>query len=96
LDTENDPIDEAVAAAANYLKRCYDALSMDAAGWRQTLMECSWRFASQVVALETAVGDPKLWRVKPKMHLFLELCSSGFGTCLTCMHDNAACTTFGA
>ena len=38
------------------------------------LLTSSPRFAAQMVALETV--DPSGWCVKPKLHLFLELCSS--------------------
>ena len=36
------------------------------------------RFALQYVSLRNAhADDPKAWRIKPELHMFLELCSEG-------------------
>lgn len=76
--SNTDAAEEAMIVAANHLKRCYDALRSSADdSWKGILLDSSSRFAMQVVALGNASEDDKLWRVKPKMHLFLELCSSG-------------------
>eukprot|EP00972_Heterocapsa_arctica_P027806 4090176-Heterocapsa_arctica.AAC.1 len=37
----------------------------------------SIQFALQYVSLEAGSLDPKSWRVKPKLHVFLEVCSEG-------------------
>ena len=67
----------AMMAAADALSDCYMALSSSSIFWRETLSEKSRRFAAQFVALEEHQGDGTRWRVKPKMHLFLEMCAEG-------------------
>ena len=78
---EDDPLEMAMRVAAVELQGCYAALSTEALGLRAAqLSTCSRRFAAQYVALEAAkraAGDDSSWRIKPKLHLFLELCSDG-------------------
>jgi len=71
------PIEEACKVGIASLNQCYMALSSDSIFWRDILDEHSRRFAAQYVALEAATTHNKRWVVKPKLHLFLELCSSG-------------------
>lgn len=74
------PVERAMLAAARELRQCYDALSGTPASIPDALSTHSRRFAAQYIALETAMrarGDTVSWRVKPKMHIFLELCSQG-------------------
>ena len=68
-----DLVHMAMRAAAVELHQCYQALSCNSILWEDILRASSEKFAAQYVALENEVT----WRVKPKMHLFLELCSDG-------------------
>jgi len=69
LDT--DPAEHAAKQAAIQLASCYDCLSH--AAFDHDLLRASCRrFCLLTVALEAT--DSKLWRVKPKMHLFQEMC----------------------
>ena len=71
-------VDEAARAGTNHLAKCYGALSNDSIHAVDTLKESSMRFALQYVSLRNAhADDPKAWRIKPKLHMFLELCSEG-------------------
>jgi hypothetical protein len=70
----DEPLPQAMKAAARNLCGCYDALS--SLNTREDMAACSRRFASQVVELER-LSPPKRWRVKPKLHLFLELAAEG-------------------
>ena len=74
---QDDPIEAQATAAANELLRCYQCLSDDSIFHADVLYDASKRFAASYVALNTVADDPKLWRVKPKLHLFLELCAEG-------------------
>ena len=58
---------------AHHLNRCYRALSSEEIFHGPVLVENSRKFAAQLVALEAASEKP-FWKVKPKLHLFLELC----------------------
>ena len=73
------PLEQAMKTAAQELHQCYMALS-SAAGRADALVVHSRRFAAQYVAIETVMqrrGDHVSWRIKPKLHMFLELCSDG-------------------
>ena len=79
-----DPLSEVEMAAIqgiNHLAQCYDALSIADATWQARLRSSSILFALQYIALERyhvdGNGVAKLWRVKPKLHLFVEMCSEG-------------------
>ena len=75
LATTMDPADpevQAATACASHLDACYQCLSLEGEGPAH-LQEHSIRFASQWVALERFF--PERWHCKPKMHMFLELCS---------------------
>ena len=67
----------AAAVAMTHLAKCYDALSVRHGDSLATLKLRSRLFAAQIVALETAFGDNGRWRIKPKLHQFLEICSDG-------------------
>ena len=59
---------------------CYECLSagVPEAEGAVRLRAHSIRFAAQYIALEHHhEGEGRLWRVKPKLHLFLEVCSEG-------------------
>ena len=67
----------AMTAAARHLKNCYDALSDLSFFYADILREESKSFALQYVALSQTSANVKLWKCKPKLHLFVELCSEG-------------------
>ena len=68
-------VESTIKAAASHLAECYQALKMDFGPHANHLEAHSRQFAGLVVALEQE--HPMRFRVKPKMHLFLELCISG-------------------
>jgi len=73
----DDAEEEAARAAATELHLCYQALSGDCPDQAGQLAKCSRRFAKLSVALERlaiAKGQEKLWTIKPKLHLFQEMC----------------------
>ena len=70
-------MESAAREAAKHLDDCYKSLSSETADWRQNLLEHSKGFAAHFVALEQAANHKKRWRIRPKLHLFLELCSEG-------------------
>lgn len=75
-----DPFEGAMLAASRELRTCYDSLSAGAVERADMLSVHSRRFAAQCIALEAAMraeGNDVAWRIKPKLHLFLELCSDG-------------------
>ena len=70
-----DPVQQGAKAAAMHLWQCYQSLSETRAMYRKEIFyQSSKAFATQYYALFLAVGNGVSWRVKPKMHLFLELC----------------------
>jgi hypothetical protein len=72
--SDADPREQAAKAAAYHLFMVYESLS-DRVIFRKEVMEASSKaFALQFEALRDCSEDP-LWRIKPKMHLFLEMCS---------------------
>ena len=75
-----EPAEAAAKQGMVHLMHCYEALSATSIFSSDTLREQSIKFALQYVALEdisVAAGDLASWRVKPKLHLFLEVCSDG-------------------
>lgn len=73
LDSEN-PEEDAAKQAAHHLLMCYQCLSKDAVFKHEVLLNSSISFALQYCALRDMSEDP-FWRIKPKMHRFLEMCS---------------------
>ena len=65
----NDPLEATIAQAMIELEGCYKCLSRSALG--DDLASHSLRFATLLVTLE---ARHCLFRVKPKLHLFQELC----------------------
>jgi hypothetical protein len=73
--SDGDPIEQGAKLAAMHLWQCYQSLSQTGAMYKKEVFDQSSKaFALQYHALFLAVGDGVSWRVKPKMHLFLELC----------------------
>ena len=71
------PIEAAAKVGMTHLHQCYLALSSESIFANDILRENSIKFALQYVALEAAADDTKQWRIKPKLHLFLEVCAEG-------------------
>ena len=74
LLSDADPVEHAVKTAAKHLHECYRLLRNDAVWAPAGLEHHSMRFCQLYVALSDAHEDPWLWRIKPKLHVFLELC----------------------
>ena len=72
-----DPRHAAMISASRHLLACYECLHKDSLDWREILPNASRDFAIQCDALRAASTHPKHWVIKPKMHQFLEMCSSG-------------------
>ena len=66
------PVEEAARVGMHSLDMCYRCLSNAVIFSHELLRDSAFRFAQQFCALDTM--DRNLWRVKPKLHLFLELC----------------------
>lgn len=79
----DEGIEQAAKVGARHLQACYEALSLEAADRAVRLSTAARAFALQYVALERASPGDRAWRVKPKLHLFLELASEG-GAPATC------------
>ena len=72
------PLEHQMIIAAQHLEACYKCLSKDSIFYADLLQDNSIKFAASYVALSVATADsPTTWRVKRKMHMFLELCSEG-------------------
>ena len=77
LLADDDDEEVAMASAAYHLLQCYRSLSHESIFFQEVLTTSSRLFALQYVALESHALGTKNWRAKPKLHLFLELASSG-------------------
>lgn len=78
---EDSPEEVTVKNMAVHLEACYCMLSEDA--YNSDLMkENSRKFALLYVAMEALI--PSIWRVKPKLHLFQELCEESDTCPSTC------------
>jgi hypothetical protein len=73
--SDHDPIELAVKKAAVHLHSCYECLSHDKFQ-ADVLKDNCIRFCTLYKTLEEKVPG-NYWKIKPKMHLFAELCSSG-------------------
>ena len=71
-----NPKEQSMIAATLHLKNCYDALPSGSI-FLQTSSEKNQKIALQYVALRAVETDDKLWKCKPKLHIFVELCSEG-------------------
>ena len=75
--SDTDPFEHGIKTAAHHLNNCYQSLGRNNRPFsHQALYNSSKNFALQYGALFKACGDGVKWRPMPKMHLFLELCSS--------------------
>ena len=75
----SNPVEEAIYKAAYSLNLVYGALSSRCPDAKTDMKEHSIKFATQYVALHDHLNgdDDRLWRIKPKLHFFLHLCSDG-------------------
>ena len=71
---DGNPVEQAAKVAANSLFLCYQCLSSTSVFNGDVFLAQSIAFAEQYYALYLARNNGVSWRVKPKMHLFLELC----------------------
>jgi hypothetical protein len=79
---DNNVVEHTAKHAAIALSRCYQCLSSSSHNHELLASSCK-QFCLLYVALEaTAIG--KLWRVKPKLHLFQELCEMSTSRPVTC------------
>ena len=70
------PTESAAKTAAYHLNLCYSTLKSASQFNRDTLFHSSQAFVLQYAAL-MEVSDGIAWRIKPKAHMFLELCAEG-------------------
>ncbi len=75
-----DPVESAAKNGMYHLNQCYSSLSHQSMFALDVLRQHSMKFALIYVALEALQlkgNKGNAWKVKPKLHLFLELCSEG-------------------
>ena len=72
-----DAIEHAAILAIESLHECYKALSHESIFYKDILRTEATKFAINYTALDNAFDDPKIWKTKPKIHIFVELCSEG-------------------
>ena len=79
LCDREDPVEEAIYKASYHLNEVYGALSSTCADADAVMREHSTKFALQYVALHDHLNgdDERVFRIKPKLHFFLHLCSDG-------------------
>ena len=77
LLSDAQPLEQAAKVAAKELNECYRCLGSDCMFHADLLKDHSIRFALQYVALHDAYSDDVRFALKPKLHMFLELCSEG-------------------
>ena len=70
---EDSPVNEAIKLAARSLSNCYDNLNPELYNPATLRDDCKC-FCLQYYALEKVHVGTCFWRVKPKFHLFQELC----------------------
>lgn len=71
--SDNDVFESTVKCCARHLQACYDCLSR--ANFSHDIMAKNCKaFCTLYVALSDQALNKKCWRVKPKMHMFQELC----------------------
>jgi hypothetical protein len=71
---DDDAVESTAKLAMMHLDQCYKALSRSSMFAADVLQEHSVKFSLLYVALERAHEGTRDFRVKPKLHLFLELC----------------------
>jgi hypothetical protein len=77
--SDTDVVEHCAKQAAVFLDSCYACLS--ASQFHQAVLADSCRkFCLLYCSLSNHTSDALAWRVKPKMHMFQELCEMGEGT----------------
>ena len=78
VDEWPQPLDAerfAAQSAMRHLARCYSFLSGDMQPQPDTLLDNALAFQSSLVGLHAF--NQKRWQLRPKLHMFLELCAEG-------------------
>ena len=75
--SDHDVVESTAKLAMMHLDQCYKALSHSSMFAADVLQEHSVKFSLLYVALERAHEGTRDFRVKPKLHFFLELCRKG-------------------
>jgi hypothetical protein len=77
--SDTDVLENTIKCCARHLQACYDCLSR--ANFSHDIMAANCRaFCTLYIALSDQALDKKCWRVKPKMHMFQELCEESGDT----------------
>lgn len=77
LLADDNAVELSAKQAMKHLNQCYRALSTSSIFDTYVLQENSVKFALLYTALEASADGTRSWRVKPKLHLFMHLCSDG-------------------
>lgn len=83
LLSDTDLVEGTVKQCAIHLAACYECLSAASFSF-PALQEHSRRFCLLYVALEAVSQSDTAWRVKPKLHLFQEMCEASGACPSTC------------
>ena len=79
LSVRRNPITEALCAAATSLHHCYESLSSEQLFAQALMKESGQNFCLQYGAVNLALATKKnkLWKIKPKFHIFLHMIEDG-------------------
>ena len=74
-----DPVESTIRNCARHLNNVYTTLSKRSIFFNDVAREESTKFALRYVALHDILNskDNRAWRIKPKLHMFLHICSDG-------------------
>jgi hypothetical protein len=86
--SDSDPMDAAIKTACRHLVECYECLDRNNFA-QPRLADACRKFSVQLQALREATPDSRLWRFKPKHHMFQHLAeeSSDCPTLSWCYRD---------
>ena len=71
--SDSDPRDAAIKTACHHLADCYECLDRSIFAQPRLANSCR-KFSLQLQALRQASPDSRLWKFKPKHHMFQHLC----------------------
>ena len=71
--SDDDVYEHTIKLCAKHLHACYDCLSRDNFSHEIMAANCK-SFCTLYIALSDQASNKKFWRVKPKLHMFQELC----------------------
>ena len=74
LDASNE-LEKTIFSCAQHLNACYENRSPAKFQAEHLKINCR-KFCTLLVALESSVNDSTKWHVKPKLHMFQELCET--------------------